>query len=231
MAAVVLEIHEGQWCFAEEALRLSLVDTLSPTEQQSWHQHIATAMETIYAHDPAHAQSLAYHWQQVGNISKEQRYARLAGEYAYQQFAHDLAVCHFSRALTLTLKSDLTEQYELLLAREQVYHWLGERDKQKDDLTALAEIGDRLSTESGVEPKTEVALRLGFFAEVTGEYTVAIVAATEALRLAESTQTPAHVAASHLLWGQALLRQGKYDEASATKITVGLDPRPDPSGG
>jgi tetratricopeptide (TPR) repeat protein len=221
VAAVVLEMDKGQWRFADEALRLDLLDALNQAEQQFWHQQIATAMETVYAHDLAHAHSLAYHWQQVGNISKEQRYARLAGAYAYQQYAHDSAVNHFCRALALTLESNLTEQYELLLAREQAYHWLGKRDEQKDDLTALAEISDRLSTESGLELKTEVALRLGFFAEVTGEYTVAIVAATEALHLAESTQIPAHVAASHLLWGQALLRQGKYDEAQQ-KLQSGL---------
>lgn len=221
VAADVLEINKGLWRFADEELRLNLLDALSPDEQHSWHQQIATALETIYANDLAHAQSLAFHWQQLGNSRKEQRYARLAGEYACQQFAHESAVHHFSRALTLTPESDLSEQYELLLAREQAYHWLGERDAQKDDLTALAEISDRFPPESGLEPKTEVALRLGAFAEVTGEYTLAIVAASEALRLAESSQTPAHAAASHLLWGQALLRQGKY-AAAQQKLQVGL---------
>lgn len=221
VAADVLEIHKGFWRFANEDLRLNLLDALSPAEQQSWHQQIATALETIYANDLAHAQSLAFHWQQLGNNSKEQRYARLAGEYACQQFAHDSAVHYFSRALTLTPESDLSEQYELLLAREQAYHWLGARDAQKDDLTTLAEISDRFPPESGLEPKTTVALRLGSFAEVTGEYTLAIVAASEAVRLAESSQTPAHVAASYLLWGQALLRQGNYAEAQQ-KLQVGL---------
>ena len=213
VSAAILEIENEQNRFADEALRLMLLDALSESEKHCWHEQIAAALESIYLHNPLHAATLAYHWQQIGNTHKEQRYARLAGEYAWQQNELDTAVSHFSRALSLTSQDDLAEQYDLLLAREQVYHIQGDRDAQKDDLTRLAEIADLLSTESDQEWRTEVALRLGAFAAVTGEFTVAIVAATEALRLATAAQVPAHEAASHLLWGQALLRQGKYEGA------------------
>ena len=213
VSAAILEIDQGQSRFADEALRLMLLDALSESEKLGWHEQIVSALESMYIDDPAHAATLAHHWQQIGNTHEEQRYARLAGEYARQQHDYDTAVSHFSRALSLTLMDNLPDQYDLLLAREQVYHIQGDRDAQKDDLTRLAEIADLLSTESGQEWRTVVALRLGTFAEVTGEYTVAIVAATEALRLATTTETPAHEAASYLLWGQALLRQGKYEEA------------------
>lgn len=213
LSSAILELDKDQSRFADETLRLMLIDALTEPEKIGWHKQIVTALESIYGHDAAHAATLAYHWQQIGSAAKEQRYARLAGEYAYQQQKYETAVYHFSRALTLTPMNDLAEQYDLLLVREQIYHIQGNRDAQKDDLTRLAEIADHLSLKSGQEWRTEVALRLGSFAEVTGEYTVAIVAATEALQLAATTQTPAQQAASYLLWGQALLRQGKYEEA------------------
>ena len=213
VSAALLEIDKGQNRFADESLRLLLIDALSEDERIRWHEQIGTAMESIYLYDPSRAATIAYHWQQIGNTPKELRFTRLAGEYACQQHDHDTAVTHFSHALTLTPVDDLPEQYGLLLAREQIYHVQGDRDAQKDDLTRLAEIADLLSTGGGQEWRTEVALRLGSFAEVIGEYTVAIVAATEALRLAATTQTPDHEAAGNLLWGQALLRQGKYEEA------------------
>lgn len=213
VSAAILEIDQDQSRFADETLRRTLLDALSEREKISWHEQIVSALESLYAQNSVHAANLAYHWQQIGNSQKEQRYARLAGEYACQQYAYETAVSHFSRALSLTPLEDLAEQYELLLAREDVFHVLGNRDAQKDDLTQLAEIADQLSTERNQEWRTEVALRLGRFAEITGEFTVAIVAATEALRLATTSQTPAHEAASYLLWGQALLRQGKYEEA------------------
>lgn len=213
VSAALLEVDNDQTRFADEATRLTLVDSLRAREKIEWHEQIVTGLESIYVNAPVQAATLAFHWQQVGNVQKERRYARLAGEYAYQQYEYETAVRYLSRALDLTSADDLSGQYDLLLAREQVYLIQGDRDAQKDDLTRLAEIADLLTTESDEEWRTEVALRLGVFAEVTGEYTVAIVAATEALRLAAPTESPAHEARSYLLWGQALLRQGKYAEA------------------
>lgn len=212
VSVAIVEIENGQVQFASEELRLALLGALAKEEQLRWHEQIATVLEAMLLDNPGHAAALADHWQQLGNRLKEQQFARLAGEFACQQHEYDTAVHYLTRALDLTAPENLAEQYNLLLARERVYHVQGARDAQKDDLTHLAELADRLTTASGDEWRTEAALRLGAFAEVTGEYTVAIVAATEALRLAEAAQMPAHEAASHLLWGQALLRQGKYEE-------------------
>jgi tetratricopeptide (TPR) repeat protein len=213
ISAAILEIDQGQARFANETLRMTLLDMLSESQKLSWHEQIVAALEAIYPNEPAQAATLAYHWQQLGQTRKEQQYARLAGAFAFKQNDLETAVRHFSRAITLTPADDLTEQYDLLLDREHVYHVQGDRDAQKDDLTRLAEIADQLSSESNQAQRMEVALRLGAFAQVTGEYTVAIVAATEALRLAVAAQVPAYEAGSNLLWGQALQRQGKYEEA------------------
>ncbi|WP_420644919.1 tetratricopeptide repeat protein [Candidatus Leptofilum sp.] len=213
VSAAILQIDKDQNRFAEESLRQMLVDALTRDEKISWHQQIVTALETLHKHNPARSAALAYHWQQIGNAEKEKQYARLAAEHACQQYDYDTAVTYLNRALNLTSADDLPGQYNLLLVREYVYHLQGNRDAQKNDLTRLAEIADLLSTGDEQEWRTEVALRLGKFAEVTGEYSAAIVAATEALRLAQTTRVPTHEATSYLVWGQALLRQGKYEEA------------------
>lgn len=212
VSAGVLEIENETARFANDALRHMLLDTLDEQEKARWHGKIGIALEAIYATNMSQAATNAFHWQQAGNREKEQQYARLAGEYASDQYAYDTAVQYFNRALELTADTALNEKFGLLLAREAVFNVLGNRDAQKDDLIQLAEIAYELTADKPAW-RTEVALRLGNFAKVTGEYTVAIVAATEAERMARESHNKAQEAASLLLWGQALLRRGKYEAA------------------
>ena len=212
VSAGILEIEQGEARFADDVLRQMLLGLLSDDEKMAWHQKIATAMETVFAEDSSQAGRIASHWQQVGNAAKEQQFARLAGEYACQQFECETAVYHLNRALELTTETDFAEQYRILLTREQVFNIQGDRDAQKDDLIALADLAFT-AVQNEAEWRIEVALRLGAYAKATGEYTIAMVAATEALRMAQELQNVALATASTLLWGQALLRRGLYDEA------------------
>ncbi len=216
VAAAILHKQEGQWFFSDEQLQQNILDALSSDEMQEWHERIATAMEKVYLQSPIYAETLAHHWQQADNPQQARFYIRLAGEYAYKQSDYTSAIQLISRALILTPADVHIERYELLLIREEIYSFLGNRDAQKDDLTQLAQTVELLAigaSQNADGYRGEIALRLGVFAEMTGEYSVAVVAANETVRLAEIAEDTNTQAGGNLLWGQVLIRQGKYEEA------------------
>ena len=211
--AAVIDISDGAWQFTHDKLRAHILDELSESERKIWHKRVASAIETVYPDEPMQAATLTYHWQQIGDKNRERYYARIAGERARQQFSNADAIHYLSRALMLTSPDALIEQYELLLAREQVYHLQGEREAQQQDLEALAELAGRLVIETKEDYRAQVALRLAKYAEATSDYVTATAAATEALNIAQMTNSREDEAASYLTWGHALLRRGEYDEA------------------
>ncbi len=211
--AAVLELFNGNWRFAHDKLRAGILETINPDRQKSWHHTIAELIEQVYPEQPEHAATLTYHWHKAGNIAKERQYAHVAGTHAQQQFLNEAALNYFDRALALTKPNDLPGQFELHLAREQIYHLLGLRDEQQATLTTLGAIATQLAKQHNLEKRAEVALRLASYAETTGDYPTAIAAAHEALRVAQASGDRQNEAASYLASGRVLLRQGDHEKA------------------
>jgi predicted ATPase/predicted Ser/Thr protein kinase len=211
--AAVLELFNGSWRFSHDKLRAGILETINPDRQKSWHQTIAQLIEQIYPNQPEQAATLTYHWQKAGNSPKERHYARIAGEYAQQQFLNETALDYYGRALDLTPANDLPTQFELHLACEQIYHLLGRREEQQGALATLGYIATQLAAKQNQDRRPEVALRLAQYAEATGDYPTAIAAAHEALKVARESNDTQSEAASYLASGRALNRQGKYEDA------------------
>lgn len=151
---------------------------------------------------------LVYHWHQAEDEERERFYASRIARQAVAQFANAEAVGYLNRALDLTPKTELLERYQLILARETVYHRYGKREAQKQDLTALAEIVQQLNKK---EYKATVALRQARYAEAISENNVTIQAAEQAVALAR--QFKDKKCRGYLWWAKALLRQGQCDAA------------------
>ena len=211
----VIELFGGNWRFTHDKLRSGILETITPTQRSHWHQTIAQLIEQVYPDNPEEAASLAYHWHEAGNFDKERTYTRLAGEYAQQQFLNEAAIVYFTRALELTPADELLSQFELRLAREQIYHLQGKREQQQIDLSALGQIAADLVTQQSLDKRAEVALRLAKYAEATGDYPASIAAANEALHVAQESNETQNEAASYLAIGSTLLRQGNYEEAQS----------------
>ncbi len=210
--AAVLELFNGNWRFAHDKLRAGILETIHPNRQTGWHQTIAQHVENIYPKQPEKAASLTYHWQQAGNDEKVRHYARLAGEYAQQQFLNQTALNYYDQALTLTPSDDLLSQFDLHLAREQIFHLLGQREKQQAVLATLGNLAAKLAESQNEDKRAAVALRLANYAEATGDYASAVAAAEQARQVAQENKDTYDEAASYLAIGRALLRQGKYEE-------------------
>lgn len=208
--AAIFDVDNGRWQFAHDKLREGILNHLSNDERIKWHQQAAETIETVYTDAPEHAGALVYHWRLVGDESKEQTFARIAGEHARRQFLNSEAITYLSRALTLTKAERIGQRYTLLESREQIYHLQGEREAQLQDIQSLQKLAEAMVAANMDDKRVEAALRQANYAEATADYPTAVSAARAALQLANTAE---NVAASQLSLGRVFMRQGNYDKA------------------
>ena len=146
---------------------------------------------------------LAHHWEQAGEHERAVDYLLRAGEQAAAQYANEEAIGYFSRALDLTPQDDLETRFALLVAREAVYNVQGAREAQHADLETLEALVEAIDDDGR---RAEVAWRKARYTMHT-DLEAAIVAAQEAVRLAQAAHDVESQVQSHLLWAQALLGQ------------------------
>lgn len=150
---------------------------------------------------------LAYHWHQAEEDSKEAYYAALAGQQAVIEYANAEAIGYLSRALDLTPTTNLSERYNLLLARETVFHRLGDRERQKLDLALLTSIAQEIDENQHL---ALVALRRADYSEAKTDYPAALAAAQEAVTRAQAVNDRDVECKGYILQSKALLQQGNY---------------------
>ena len=215
--AAVLEFRDGRWRFAHDKLRDGLLSTLDDTQRADAHRRVAAAIEEVYPGDPDQAAALAGHWAIIGDRRHERHYARLAGQHAAARFANTEAISHLSRALDLISSDDAgaerVERFDLLLAREQVYDLLGEREAQSRDLAILAALAEQLDDGGprAARRSGQVALRQANYAQAISDYAAAIAAVQRAIEHAGAAGDAALGAGSYLQWGTSLWRLGDFD--------------------
>jgi class 3 adenylate cyclase/predicted ATPase len=154
--------------------------------------------------------TLVYHWHQAEDEEHERIYATVIARHSVAQFANAEAVGYLNRVLDLTPRADLTRRYSLLMLRETVYDRYGAREAQAQDLAALSTIVTHLDN-----PKCKIILflRQANYAEAIGDYTTALLAAQQAIALAEQIKDVAHQSQGYALWGNVLLQQCNYQAA------------------
>ncbi|MBX3081110.1 MAG: AAA family ATPase [Anaerolineae bacterium] len=197
--------------FQHPLLRDTAYDSQLQEQLKERHWIAAKAIEAVNAKRvDVYASDLAYHFGLAQQPEKERFYAHLAGEMAVKRYSNTEALRYINRALELTPAEDTLERYQLLLLRENVFDYLGERASQQHDLATLTELVEIL-----MQPrfKAEVALRQASYAEVTSRYREAISAAERAAMLAQADQAHDVEAASLLVWGRAEGWQSAYAPA------------------
>jgi len=145
----------------------------------------------------------------AGDLERERRYARLAGERAATQYANEEALRYLGRALELTPAGACGHRYELLVARESVYHLVGQRDAQRKDLLELETLAGTL----GLEQQAEVAMRMARLAIMTCDHRAAMAAAETAVERAQATGQAGVQAEAHHFWAAGLHHLGDVTAA------------------
>ena len=207
--AVWVALNQLRYLFKHALLRDAAYKMQLRARRQALHKLAVTAIEQLYAADlsPYYCE-VAYHAENAGLTEKACLYFRQAGDVAREAYQNSQAVDYYSRSLALT--ADATERYQLLLAREEIFYWQGERQKQVADLTTLADLADEVSDKGG---KIEVILRQARYARTTSNYAETIRAAQSAVTLAQKTADSERKAQGYKGWGEALWLQGNYTHA------------------
>jgi adenylate cyclase len=212
--------------FRHHLLQQYLYHSLDVARRAYLHEEVATALEALWdGYTDEVAVPLAWHFLEAGVADKAVGYLGRAGELAAARYANEEAVEHLSKALTLLPETDLPGRYDLLLAREQVYHLLGQRDVQRRDLGELQALAQRL----GVEQQAEVAVQWARYAADVGDYSAALASAQVAVEQARAVgdcrlQARGHLASAAVLFFQSDLAaaRGHAEAAQALAQAAGL---------
>lgn len=184
---------------------------LDEVERAYLHEDVAAALETLYAgYLDQVAVQLAWHFDQAGRPDRAVPYLRQAGALAAASYAHAEALQHFSRGLELTPPGDLPARAALLLDREAILNWMGDRPRQALDLQALKELAQRLGDR---QIDAEVSLRQANYHRMTGDLPAALAEVEAAIAAAAASGASAIETRGYALWGRILIHQGHYGDA------------------
>lgn len=177
------------------------------------HQLAVETLERLYEqHITPYYGELADHAEQAGLLEKARRYLQLAGDVARDNFQNNLAIDYYRRALALTPPTAIEATFSLRMARQSIYHLLGQRAAQAQDLHVLADLSAHLG--DALRP-IEVLLAQARYWETVSDYAAAVATAQQAAQLAERADLTDLLCQSHLFWGQSLWRLGDLDGAQA----------------
>lgn len=208
-AAIWQPLSELRYIFLHTLVRDTAYGMLTHQRRQQLHLLAAEALETVYAADvtPA-APAIGFHFEQAERAEPARRYLTLAGEEAARAYHNQAAVDYFTRALALAPTPQ--QRCDLLLAREAVFNWQGDRQRQAEDLQTLATLAEQLADQ---RIHAEVRLRQANFQRATGDIPAALLHAQAAMAAARLAGDAGAEARGYALSGRILLHQGRYREA------------------
>lgn len=175
------------------------------------HQLATHAIEAFYQDELGpHYSELAFHADKGERFDTAVHWYQLAGEQAASRYANVEALGYLDRALTLLRANDTERAFDLRLAREKVLSIQGEREAQSSELERLNQLADKVDDK---KKQAVVAYLSARFAEVTGDYQVALTNVERAACLAIESHNTKYLVASHILHGKLFYRLGDYDQA------------------
>ena len=179
--------------------------------RQTLHAVVVEALESLYANDLSnHYGELAYHAERAHLDEKARAYLFKAADTAKNAYQNSQADDYYTRALRLTPPNDLAGQYDLLLARLEVYQTQGRLDECQRDLQRLDELARNLGDSEHI---LEILIRNTEIIYDKGEAAQSLASGLQALSLAESLQSSKQAIRIYIMLGNAAQRLGGYDQA------------------
>lgn len=123
---ILREQGPDAYYFTHDKLRSVAYLQLSRVRQSILHRRVAEALEGVYAseHDDMSGQ-IAIHYEQAGLVDQAVTYYRGAAVYARHLYAHDVAIAHLQRALTLLGEQTHPQKRELYDLLGEIQHFTG----------------------------------------------------------------------------------------------------------
>jgi tetratricopeptide (TPR) repeat protein len=204
-------LSELRYLFKHALLRDAAYRMQVRSRRRALHRLAAEALERVYGGDLGpHYGEVAYHAEQAGLIDKARHYLELAGDSAKDAYQNSLALDYCGRALNLTPDEELDSRFRILLAREKVYHRLGLRNEQSQDLDEMTRLAEVLND---VENRVTALIERAWLYWWTGEYADSLAASQEAERLAKAARLDGLVAKANYASSWVQLQWANYGEA------------------
>ncbi|MBN1955758.1 MAG: tetratricopeptide repeat protein [Anaerolineae bacterium] len=199
----------GEYSFKHVLIRDTLHRNLLRGTKSQFHAAIAQWYEkhSLQGTDPPYT-LLAYHYEQTDDYDKQRHYFSEAGQQCLRGYANREASSFFTKALSLT--TDPSQRFNLLLARERALDLISDRVQQRADLEELLQLIDQ---ESNDERRSLVYNRLAYWYDSQGDYPAAFSAAEEGLAAALQASNPRAEAGSLHRIASAAWRQGRFTAA------------------
>ncbi len=179
--------------------------------RQTLHAVVVEALESLYANDlSTHYGELAYHAEHAHLDEKARAYLFKAADVATSAYQNSQADDYYTRALHLTSPDDLAGQYDLLLARLDIYQTQGRLDECQRDLQQLDVLAHNLGDQERV---LEILIRKTEITYDKSDAAQSLASGIQALSLAESLQSNKKAMRIYIMLGSASLRLGGYDQA------------------
>lgn len=201
--------YQFRHALVQEAAYISLLKE----DRRKLHRAVALSLEALYPDKLDDlAAVLAHHYDAAGDPTAAVRYYVRASEAAERRFATHEGILHYTRALELTPVEDAAARFDLHLKRVSLYHILGARPEQREDVHQLIALAEQLG-----EPlrRAQAALAQITLSISTGDYATSLQAAEQAVGWAQQASTVELEARAHLYWAMALWRQSELDAAHA----------------
>ncbi|MCS6992652.1 MAG: tetratricopeptide repeat protein [Anaerolineales bacterium] len=179
--------------------------------RQTLHAAAVEALESLYAEDLSnHYGELAYHAERAHLDQKARTYLRQAAEIAKGAYQNSQAADYYTRALALTPADDLVGQYDLLMARLEVYQTQGRYEDCLRDLQTLNDLAARIGQP---ERMLEILLRKTEVIYDKGDSPQSLALGLQALALAESIKNREKPIFIYNILSNAAQRLGGYEQA------------------
>ena len=207
-AAIWQPIGPERYAFNHAFLREAAYNVQFAERKQELHAQAAQAVTAVSTADHPHFGTIAHHLDEANNPARAANYYLKAGDEAKENYFIREAHNYYSRGLKLAQTDK--QHLNLLLGREQVNHWLGNRDQQQEDLNSLLPLIQKQGEKS---LQMELSLRRASYALATAHYDQAIRHAQQATALAAAVHDRSLEASAYQRWGRALWQQGKAKSA------------------
>ncbi|MEM8857518.1 MAG: hypothetical protein AAGD96_04315, partial [Chloroflexota bacterium] len=213
------------YIFRHVLLRDAAYDMQLRQRLNELHLLAAEVYQKLYVnHLEPHYAALAYHYRAANTPEFELYFSRFAAEQAREKGNHKDALDYFNRCIELAEGDELID---FILQREDVYHLMGDREKQGEDIIQLSEAAflkhdvDEAHRIEHLVRQTTISLRHARYRSATSDYPGAILAAKHAIDLTKQSDDLEQRLEGRYWWGEALQQQGAYEEAK-TQFNLAL---------
>lgn len=186
------------YAFRHHITQEVVYNTLLEEHRRGLHQAVGEALERLL---PDAVERLAYHYSHSDIRDKASYYLGRAARKMQREYANEMALDYYNRALALE------RRWEWLEGKVEVLHILGWREEEQATLQSLRETPDA--------PAFDVAYLEGQYYEAIGDYAQARAAVERALEAARTQRDTVGEARCLAQLGLIARRQGDYERAIA----------------